>query len=113
MTNSVDKLAKLYVNEVIRLHGVPVSIMSDQDPRFTSRLWPSLQQALRTKLNLSTTFHPQTDGLSGRTIQTLEDLLGPCVLEFEGNWEDLLPLVEFTYNNSYQGDQREGEGSPG
>jgi len=75
-------------------------------------------------LNLSTTFHPQTDGLSGRTIQTLEDLLGPCVLEFEGNWkdllplvegnwEDLLPLVEFTYNNSYQGDQREGEGSPG
>ena len=113
MTNSVDKLAKLYVNEVIRLHRVLVSIMSDRDPRFTSRLWPSLQQALRTKLNLSTTFHPQTDGLSGRTIQTLEDLLGPCVLEFEGNWEDLLPLVEFTYNNSYQGDQREGEGSPG
>jgi len=102
MTDSVDKLAKLYVNEVIRLHGVPVSIISDRDPRFTSRLWPSLQQAMGTKLNLSTTFHPQTDGQSERTIKTLEDLLRSCVLEFGGNWEDLLPLVEFTYNNSHQ-----------
>jgi hypothetical protein len=59
MTDSVDKLTKLCVNEVIKLHGVPVSIISDQDPKFTSRLWPSLQQALRTKLNLSTTFHPR------------------------------------------------------
>ena len=109
MTDSVDKLAKLYVNEVIRLHGVPVSIISDRDPRFTdrnprftSRLWPSLQQAMGTKLNLSTTFHPQTDGQSKRTIQTLEDLLRSYVLEFGGNWEDLLALVEFTYNNSHQ-----------
>jgi hypothetical protein len=102
MTDSVDKLAKLYVNEVIRLHGVPISIISDQDPRFTSRLWPSLQWAMGTKLNLSTAFHPQTDGQSERTIQTLEDLLRSCVLEFGGNWEDLLPLVEFTYNNSHQ-----------
>jgi hypothetical protein len=101
-TDSVDKLAKLYVNEVIRLHGVPVSIISDRDPRFTSRLWPSLQRAMGTKLNLSTTFHPQTDGQSERTIQTLEDLLRSCVLEFGGNWEDLLPLVEFAYNNSHQ-----------
>ena len=102
MIDSVDKLTKLYVNEVIRLHGVPVSIISDRDPRFTLRLWPSLQRALRTKLNLSTTFHPQTDGQSGRTIQTLEDLLGFCVLEFGANWEDLLPLVDFTYNSSHQ-----------
>jgi hypothetical protein len=102
MTDSVDKLAKLYVNEVIRLHGVPMSIMPERDLRFTSRLWPSLQRALGTKLNLSTTSHPQTDGQSGRTIQTLEDLLGSCVLEFRGNWEDLLPLMEFTYNNSHQ-----------
>jgi len=102
MTDSVDKLAKLYVNEVIKFHGVPMSIISDRDLRFMSRLWPSLQQALGTKLNLSTTFHPQTDGQSGRTIQTLEDLLGSYVLEFRGNWEDLLPLVEFTYNNSHQ-----------
>ena len=102
MTDSVDKLAKLYVNEVIRLHGVPMSIISNRDPRFTSRLWPSLQRALGTKLNLSTSFHPQTDGQSEGTIQTLEDLLRSCMLEFGGNWEDLLPLVEFTYNNSHQ-----------
>jgi len=102
MTDLVDKLAKLYVNEVIRLHGVPVSIISDRDPRFTSRLWPSLQRAMGTKLNLSTASHPQTDGQSERTIQTLEDLLRSCVLEFGGNWEDLLPLVQFTYNNSHQ-----------
>jgi hypothetical protein len=85
MTDSMDKLAKIYVNEVIRLHGVLVSIMPKWDPRFTSRLWPSLQRALGTKLNLSTTSHPQTDGQSKRTIQTLEDLLRSCVLEFGGN----------------------------
>jgi hypothetical protein len=60
--DSVDKLAKLYVNEVVRLHGVPMSIVTNRDPRFTSRLWLSLQRALGTKLNLSATFHPQTDG---------------------------------------------------
>jgi hypothetical protein len=85
MTDSMDKLAKIYVNEVIRLHGVLVSIMPKWDPRFTSRLWPSLQRALGTKLNLITTSHPQTDGQSKRTIQTLEDLLRSCVLEFGGN----------------------------
>jgi hypothetical protein len=102
MTGLVDKLAKLYVDEVIRLHGVPISIISDRDPRYTLRLWLSLQRAMGTRLNLSTTFHPQTDGQSERTIQTLEDLLRSCVLEFGRNWEDLLPLVEFTYNNSHQ-----------
>jgi len=85
MTDLVDKLAKLYVNEVIRLHGVPVSIISDRDPRFTSRLWHSSQRAMGTKLNLSTTFHPQTNGQSERAIQTLEDLLRSCVLEFGEN----------------------------
>ena len=75
MTDPIDKLAKLYVNEVIRLHGVPISMVSDRDPRFTSRLWPCLQRALGTEVNLSTAYHPQTDGQSERTIQTLEDLL--------------------------------------
>jgi hypothetical protein len=102
MTDPVDKLARLYVNEVIRLHGVPVSIVSDRDPRFTSRLWSCIQSALGTRLNLSTSFHPQTDGQSERTIQTLEDLLRACILDFGGSWEDHLPLVEFTYNNNYQ-----------
>ena len=81
----MEKLANLYVNKVVRLHEVPVSIVSDQDPRFTSRLWPSVQQALGMKLNLSTTFYPQTDGQSESTVKILKDLLRACILEFEGN----------------------------
>jgi len=94
---------KLWLNHV-KMHWnyVPVSIVSDRDPRFTSRLWPSVQQALGTKLNLSTAFNPQTDGQSERTIQILEDLLKACIFEFGVNWENHLPLVGFTYNNSYQ-----------
>ena len=102
MNYSLDKLAELYVNEIVRLHGVPVSIVSDRDPRFTSRFWGSLQKALGTKLNFSTAFHPQTDGQSERTIQILEDMLRACVLDFKGSWIDHLTLVEFAYNNSYQ-----------
>eukprot|EP00258_Populus_trichocarpa_P039399 XP_024455418.1 uncharacterized protein LOC112327280 [Populus trichocarpa] len=102
MGDSVEKLAQLYIKEVVRLHGVPLSIVSDRDPRFTSRLWSCIQRALGTRLNLSTAFHPQTDGQSERTIQILEDLLWSCILEFGGQWEDHLSLVEFTYNNSYQ-----------
>jgi hypothetical protein len=102
MTDSVDKLAKIYVNEVVRLHGVPTLIVSDRDPRFTSCLWPSIQRALGTNLSISTAFHLQTDGQSERIIQILKDLLRACALEFGGNWEEHLSLVEFTYNNSYQ-----------
>ena len=101
-SDSIEKLAELYVKEIVRLHGTPVSIVSDRDPRFTSRFWPSLQRALGTRLHFSTTFHPQTDGQSERTIQTLEDMLRACVLEFKGSWDRHLPLMEFAYNNSYQ-----------
>ena len=58
----LDKLAQLYVEEIVILHGVPISIVSDRDPRFTSRFWSSLQDAMGTRLHFSTTFHPQTDG---------------------------------------------------
>jgi transposase InsO family protein len=102
MTDSVDKLAKIYINEVVRLHGISMSIVSDRDPRFTSRLWPSIQHALGTRLDMSTVFHPQTDGQLERVIQVLKDLLRACVLEFGGNWEEHMSLVEFTYNNSHQ-----------
>ena len=81
----MEKLAKLYVKDIFRLHGAPITIVSDRDPRFTSRFWPSLQNAMGTKLNFSTAFHPQTDGQSERTIQILEDMLRSCVLEFKGN----------------------------
>ncbi|KAG8503456.1 hypothetical protein CXB51_001429 [Gossypium anomalum] len=99
---SLNKLAELYIREIVRLHGIPLSIISDRDPRFTSRFWQKLQDALGTKLNFSTAFHPQTDGQSERVIQILEDMLRCCVLEFQGSWERYLPLVEFAYNNSYQ-----------
>ena len=98
----LDKLAKLYVEEIVRLHGVPISIVSDRDPIFTSRFWSSLQDAMGTRLHFITAFHPQVDGQSERTIQTLEDMLRACVIEFKGSWDTHLSLMEFTYNNSYQ-----------
>uniref|UniRef100_A0A2N9EF72 Integrase catalytic domain-containing protein n=1 Tax=Fagus sylvatica TaxID=28930 RepID=A0A2N9EF72_FAGSY len=99
---SLEKLAKLYVNEIVRLHGVPVTIVSDRDRRFVSQFWKKLHMAMGTNLNFSTAFHPQTDGQSERTIQILEDMLRACAIDFRGSWEEHLPLVEFAYNNSYQ-----------
>ena len=84
-THSVEKLARIYVDEIVRRHGVPLDIISDRDSRFTSRFWQSLQTALGTRLNLSTTYHPQTDGQTERTIQTLEDMLRTCVIDFGGS----------------------------
>ena len=99
--DSVDKLARLYVKEIVSRHGVPISIISDRDSRFTSALWRSLQTALGTRLDMSTAYHPQTDGQSERTIQTLEDMLRACIIDFGKGWEKYLPLAEFSYNNSY------------
>ena len=83
--DSLEKLAQLYVDEIVRLHRVLVSIVLDRDPRFTSRFLPSLQVALGTCLHFSTTFHLHTDGQSERTIQTLEDMLRACVMEVKGS----------------------------
>ena len=98
---NVAKLAEIYIEEIVRLHGVPSSIVSDRDPKFTSHFWGALHEAMGTKLRLSSAYHPQTDGQTERTIQTLEDLLRACVLDNRGSWDNLLPLIEFTYNNSY------------
>ncbi|KAI3686167.1 hypothetical protein L1987_79840 [Smallanthus sonchifolius] len=97
----VEKLARIYIDEIVSRHGVPVNIISDRDARFTSRFWQSLQKALGTRLDLSTAYHPQTDGQTERTIQTLEDMLRACVIDFGGNWDSHLSLIEFSYNNSY------------
>ena len=99
---SMDRLVELYVDEIVRLHGVQLSIVSDRYSRFTSKFWKKLQSALGTRLNFNTTFHPQTDGQSERLIQVLEDMLRGCVMEFIGSWDRYIPLIEFTYNNSYQ-----------
>ncbi|GKE49937.1 putative reverse transcriptase domain-containing protein, partial [Tanacetum coccineum] len=100
-TDPMDKLARLYLKEVVTRHGIPVSIIYDRDPRFTSNFWRSFQKAMGTRLDMSTAYHPETDGQSERTIQTLEDMLRACVIDFGNGWEGHLPLIEFSYNNSY------------
>ncbi|GJZ82257.1 putative reverse transcriptase domain-containing protein [Tanacetum coccineum] len=100
-TDSMEKLTRLYLKEIVCRHGVPVSIISDRDSHFTLNFWRSLQEALGTNLNMSTAYHPQTNGQSERTIQTLEDMLRACVIDFGSSWDRHLPLIEFSYNNSY------------
>ena len=101
-TLSLEQLADLYFQEIVRLHGVPKSIVSNRDAQLISKFWRSVQCAMGTSLNFSTAFHPQTDGLSKRTIQTHKDMLRACVLDFKGAWNQYLPLIKFLYNNSYQ-----------
>nr|GEY52757.1 putative reverse transcriptase domain, ribonuclease H-like domain, aspartic peptidase domain protein [Tanacetum cinerariifolium] len=100
-TDPMDKLARVYLKEVVTRHGIPISIISDHDPRFASNFWRSLQNALGTRLDMSIAYHPETDGQSERTIQTLEDMLRACAMDFGKGWVNHLPLVEFSYNNSY------------
>ncbi|CAN4123906.1 unnamed protein product [Withania somnifera] len=100
-TNYTNEEYALYIKEIVRLHGVPISIISDRGAQFTAKFWKSFQKSLGTQVNLSTSFHPQTDGQAERTIQTLEDMPRACVLDFKGSWDDHLPLIEFAYNNSY------------
>ncbi|GJZ09978.1 putative reverse transcriptase domain-containing protein [Tanacetum coccineum] len=100
-TDPLEKLARMYLKEVVTRHGIPVSIICDRDPRFASNFWRSLQKALGTNLDTSVAYHPQTNGQSERTIQTLEDMLRACAIDFGKGWVNHLPLVEFSYNNSY------------
>ena len=95
-----EDYVKLYINEIVRLHGVPLSIISYRGPQFTSYFWKSFQKGLGTQVNLSTTFHLQTDGQAERTIQNIEDMLRACVIDFKDSWDDQLPLIEFAYINS-------------
>ena len=100
---SMDRLAELYVDENVRLYGVPLLTVLDRDPRFTSRFWKELQSALGTRLNFSTAFHPQTNGQSKRLIHILEDMLRGCVINFPVSWNRYIPMMEFAaYNNNYQ-----------
>ncbi|GJR23481.1 putative reverse transcriptase domain-containing protein, partial [Tanacetum coccineum] len=82
-TDPMDKLTRIYLNEVVTRHGIPISIICDRDPWFASNFWRLLQNALGTNLDMSTAYHPQTDRQSERTIQTLEDMLHACVIDFE------------------------------
>nr|GFC38458.1 putative reverse transcriptase domain-containing protein [Tanacetum cinerariifolium] len=99
-TNPMDKLARIYLKEVVTRHGIPVSIISDLDPRFASNFWRSLQNTLGTRLDMSTTYHPETDSQSERTIQTLEDMLRAYAINFGKGWVNHLPLVDFSYKTA-------------
>ncbi|KAH0729667.1 hypothetical protein KY289_000855 [Solanum tuberosum] len=98
---NAEQLAKVYVKEIVRLHGLPLSIISDSGTQFTSKFWRKLHDELGTQHTFSTVFNPQMDMQSERTIQVLEDMLRACVIDFGGHWDKFLPLCEFSYNNSY------------
>jgi hypothetical protein len=94
--------AEKYIAEIVRLHGIPKTIVSDRGSQFTAHFWEHLHKGLETSLIHSTAYHPQTDDQTKRVNAVLEDMLRACVLSSRGSWESWLPLAEFTYNNSYQ-----------
>jgi transposase InsO family protein len=94
--------AEKYIAEIVRLHGIPKTIVSDRGSQFTAHFWEHLHKGLGTSLIRSTAYHPQTDGQTKRVNVVLEDMLRACVLSSRGSWESWLPLTEFAYNNSYQ-----------
>ncbi|GJZ93107.1 putative reverse transcriptase domain-containing protein [Tanacetum coccineum] len=100
-TYSMETLTRLYIKEIVSRHGVPISIILDHNSYFTSRFWRSMQNVLGTQLDMSTAYHPETDGQSERTIQTLKDMLQARVINFGKGYNRHLPLEEFSYNNSY------------
>nr|GEV91620.1 putative reverse transcriptase domain-containing protein [Tanacetum cinerariifolium] len=100
-TDNMETLTRLYIKEIVSRHGVPTSIISNRDSHFTSRFWQSMQSALGTQLDISTSYHPETDEQSERTMQTLEDMLRVYAIDFGKGWERHLPLVKFSYNNNY------------
>jgi transposase InsO family protein len=94
--------AKLYIMRILRLHGIPKTIVSDRGPHFVAMFWEDLHKSLDTKLLHSSTYHPQTSGQTKRANNILEDMLRSCVLAYSVKWDECLPLAEFSYNNSYQ-----------
>jgi transposase InsO family protein len=101
-TYQVPDIARVFISEIVRLHGVPKRIISDRGSMFTGRFLTSFQEVLGTQLNFSTAYHPETDGQTERMNQTLEDMLRMYVMDQQKRWEEFLPLVKFAYNNSYQ-----------
>jgi hypothetical protein len=95
-------IAEIYMREIAKLHGVPKTIVSDRDSKFTSNFWKGLFKGFGTSLNFSTTYHPEPDGQTKRVNWVIEDMLRMYVMDKPSKWEDYLHLVEFAYNNGYQ-----------
>jgi hypothetical protein len=96
------KYADLFMQNVFRQWGAPRSLVSDRDPRFTANLWRSLAERMGIKLNMSSAFHPQTDGQTERANRTVQDMLRAYVSPTATDWDEHLAAVEFAYNNSVQ-----------
>ena len=96
-TYTAEDYARIFINEIVCLYGILLSIKSDRGKQFTSRYWSSFQEGLGTKVKLSTNFYPKTDGQAEHTIQTVEDILRDCIIDFKGNWDNHLPLVELPH----------------
>jgi hypothetical protein len=101
-TYSRATLAELYMPRIVCLHGVPKKIVFDRGSQFTSKFWEKLNESMDTKLNFSSTYHPQTDGQIARTNQLLQDMLRACALNYGKSWDKSLPYAEFSYDNSYR-----------
>jgi hypothetical protein len=101
-TYSAERYAENYIDLVVRLHGVPKTILSDRGTQFVARFWAQVHESLRTKLIHSSSYHPQTDGQTERVNQIVEDMLRACVIHFDKSWDKCQALAEFAYNNSYQ-----------
>jgi hypothetical protein len=100
--DKAHKYAKLYIDRIVCLHGLPWTIVSDQGAQFIARFWEKLQESLETKLVRCSAYHPQTDGQNERVNQILEDMLRAFVINYGKNWDKYLSLAEFAYNSSYQ-----------
>ena len=96
----IKELALTFVKEIWRLHGLPETIVSDRDTRFTSKFWTSLMQLLQVKLNMATAFHPESDGQTERVNQTLGQYLRSYCTYQPHDWVSLLPFAEHAYNTS-------------
>jgi hypothetical protein len=101
-THKTKKYAEIYVDQIVRLHGIPKTIVPDRGALFVARFWEQLQESLGTRAIRSSSYHPQTVGQTERVNQILEDMLRACVLHYGKDWDKCLSLAEFSYNNSYQ-----------
>ena len=101
-TTDAEEVASVIIKEVVRLHGLPKSVVCDRDPRFRSAFFKSLMKLLAVNLNMSTAHHPQTDGQTKRTNRTIEDMLRHYVLSKADQWDRVLPLLEFAFNRARQ-----------
>ena len=90
-----EDYAKIYIDEIVRWYGIPLSIILDMGAQFTSDFWRYFQKRLGTQVKLNTAFHPQMDGQAEHTIQTFEDMQIACVIDFKGSWDAHFPLIEF------------------